>query len=202
MYLDPGTGNFILFVLQALCCVVIIAPIYAFGRFAVLSIRHSANNELPKPRFPWWAVALWVIPVVIYLVFFLFITLNPYSYTPYLPTPNYQPPTANYQPPTIVPTATRRNADCTFWSNIYPSHVGRTLCVYGPVARIEDTYAWIVRFNSARDHFYFVSASVWYPDVRVGDCVMARGEILLSAENVPYLNITDRLSNCEPWMLQ
>jgi hypothetical protein len=105
-------------------------------------------------------------------------------------------PTQHPLPP---PTRASSN-DCILWSSVTTSHVGSTLCVFGFIVRIEDTYAWIVRFRPERSHFYFVSASVWYPDIRVGDCVAARGKIELSAEQVPYLNITQNLYSCEPWM--
>ena len=59
MYTDPATGNLILIVSQLLVCTVIFAPVYGFGRYAVQSIRHNANKELPKPRFPWWSAILW-----------------------------------------------------------------------------------------------------------------------------------------------
>ena len=102
--------------------------------------------------------------------------------------------------PTSTSTPARKNTDCFHWGQVSSYNVGSTLCVFGAVVRIESTYAYILRFKYGRENFYFVSGSVWWPDLRIGDCVMARGEILLSAEKVPYMNTTDILYYCEPWM--
>ena len=77
MYTDPATGNLIIWFTQIACCLYIVIPIYGFGRYAVLAIRHNANNELPKPRFPWWAALLWGVPVAVYILYGLYFIFVP-----------------------------------------------------------------------------------------------------------------------------
>ena len=75
------------------------------------------------------------------------------------------------------------------------------MCAYGEVARIADLgNAWQIRFDA---HFFLAGGAFYYPDIKKGDCVYAEGEVLLSSENVPYINIdNDNLFYCEDWMTE
>lgn len=77
-----------------------------------------------------------------------------------------------------------------------------TGCVFGTVVRVQEYQgATQLRFGTDQQ-FFFSSGSIYYPDIGAGDCVYAKGEILLSAEGVPYIDIDKNdLYLCEPWMV-
>jgi hypothetical protein len=86
--------------------------------------------------------------------------------------------------------------DCLHASQITASMKGRDLCVYGDVSDIvEYAGAFQLRFAA---NFFFASGTYAYYDVKEGDCVVAAGEVLLSSEGVPYIDIDDALYECKP----
>jgi hypothetical protein len=106
-------------------------------------------------------------------------------------TPRVYP--TNRPIPTMAPL-------CLPWTEITTADVGKELCVYGDIQRTR----WVrhnfqIKFARGDDDFYFALGGAYY-EVSVGDCVAAEGEVLLSNDNVPYLNISEALYRCKSWM--
>lgn len=117
-----------------------------------------------------------------------------------VPPPTVRPRTATPRPP---PTATRRPTQrpsatpgCRLATTITLRDQGRRLCVYGNVRTwYENGPAYIFEFSRARNGFLLVSYDWFWPDLRAGDCVLARGKIESLGDN-PVMVISD-LYHCE-----
>jgi len=105
-------------------------------------------------------------------------------------------------PPTIrkIPSATppyyKRN--CTLWSGITLVDVGVNKCVYGNVYNITfDKIAYYISFSNKPGSFYIISYDIYFPDLRIGDCVYATGKIK-RLDNSPVMTLlpADKLYLC------
>lgn len=78
---------------------------------------------------------------------------------------------------------------------------GRQVCVFGTASTLREYYgASQIRFGDDAD-FFFSSGTFYYPEVQPGVCVYSMGEILLSSENVPYIQVDKNpVYTCESWM--
>lgn len=106
--------------------------------------------------------------------------------------------------PTRVPNTVHTptpTIHCLLWSEVSPTMMGETACVYGEVYRTryvgETTFQ--VLFTDDPSAFFLAAGSHSY-EVKSGDCVAAEGEISRSAAGVPYIDINEALYQCEPWM--
>lgn len=117
-------------------------------------------------------------------------------------------------PPRINPTttatrqipvrATPQNFQkCEKALSINSSMEGQTLCVYGVISYTREFYgASQVRFGGDNT-FFFSSGTIYYPNATSGRCVYATGKVLLSSEQVPYIQVDKNpLYDCEGWMLK
>ena len=125
------------------------------------------------------------------------------AYT-FSPTAAPSNPIAMRATPTRIPIGVHTPTpavDCLLWSEVSPLMIGETACVFGNVGRtrtVGDT-TFQVLFTDDPSAFFLATGSYYY-EVKSGDCVAAKGEILRSAVGVPYININAALYNCEPWM--
>ena len=105
------------------------------------------------------------------------------------------------QPATSVALSATPARSCTHWAEITATMKGQQLCVYGKVATLREYLgASQIRFGGD-DEFFFSSGAIYYPEVQPAACVFATGEILLSAEDVPYINVDENpVYLCDPWM--
>jgi hypothetical protein len=100
-----------------------------------------------------------------------------------------------------VPTSTDPYwvSNCIVWSYISLADVGKTLCVVGQVSNISfDNIAYYISFGSKPGSFYIISYDIYFPDLRIGDCVYAEGEIKrLNNSPVMTLQPNDNLYKCK-----
>ncbi len=89
-------------------------------------------------------------------------------------------------------------ANCNLWSSITLVDVGRTKCVYGNVYNItSDQIAYYISFSNKPGSFYIISYDIYFPDLRIGDCVFATGEIK-KLDRTPVMTLlpADNLYKC------
>jgi hypothetical protein len=121
---------------------------------------------------------------------------------------NFNPNTPTLAPspiPMIVftaspwPTIRSQEMNCIRVSAVTVDMEGEKVCAYGKVARIVSlTDAWQIRFTGS---FFLAGGAFYYPEIKEDDCVYAEGDVLLSSENIPYINIDeDNLYYCRSWM--
>lgn len=121
-------------------------------------------------------------------------------------------PTSTTPTPTIIPTKTPLPSAltkmgvptetlCYLWSEVTPKMKGQNVCVYGTITSLREYYgASQIRFGSDSD-FFLSSGTIYYPDAKPEACVYAEGVILLSSEQVPYIQVDKNpVYICESWM--
>jgi len=114
------------------------------------------------------------------------------------PTSTSRPPP--YDQPTPPPTSV---PNCLPSNQVTKGMAGQTLCVYGTVYIIEGCnpreYNNIggCRFRTGDyKDFFFASGAYGFAQIKPGDCILAFGTILLSSEDVPYIDVDNKLYHC------
>jgi len=99
--------------------------------------------------------------------------------------------------PTKTSTPTPLEKECTLWSEIELSDVGKTICVYGIV---HDSYwggdIFYIRFTEAKNSFKFIVLNNYYFKDINGKCVLSTGEIK-NFDKVPYMEVREKIYFCE-----
>jgi|YelNatPaOPRAMG01_1025707.scaffolds.fasta_scaffold75292_1 hypothetical protein len=116
----------------------------------------------------------------------------------------FPPPTSTPLPthvPTKIKTPTAQASNCIHWSQISTSMEGRKICIYGKVESIYKTNetSTRIKFTSQPNSFFLYNVNFIYPDLKVGDCVLADEVLQLYDNKIPYMEIS-ALYKCEPWM--
>jgi hypothetical protein len=113
--------------------------------------------------------------------------------------------------PTLVPTNTPRVYPtnrpiptsaplCIPWNEVTLADVGTEKCVYGDIQRTRRVVNnFQVKFARGDEDFFFALGGYYY-HVSVGDCVFAIGKVEKSSDDVPFINISDALYDCQSWM--
>jgi len=89
--------------------------------------------------------------------------------------------------------------NCVLWSSITLNDVGKTKCVYGKVYNItSDNIAYYISFSDKRGAFYIISYDIYFPDLRIGNCVYATG-VIKRLDNNPVMTLlpADNLYKCQ-----
>jgi hypothetical protein len=172
----------------------------------------SMNMKKPRLYITPSPSPLWIFTAV---CGFLLIALNLlFSITSISAQSSYTPPpTAKTAPtfpstkdvtPTRIPTKAKTStptSNCIQWSKVSASMIGKYACVYGKVHKTQtvgqSTFQILFSNNPSA---FFLAAGTYYYEVTTGDCVLAKGEVLKSGAGVPYIDINEKLYNCESWM--
>ena len=98
------------------------------------------------------------------------------------PYPIAQPTIPIYSKPAGNPTITvsaSSDDECLSWKQVSLSHVGKTLCVYGPVKRWyqSEYFEFVARFSEDTNSFLVVNRYGQY-DISPGDCILVEGEVI------------------------
>jgi len=124
------------------------------------------------------------------------------------PTPTQAPthapvPTATKAAPLWAqPTASQLGVPgCTWWFKISDNHFGKETCVQGIVDDVSgnseiDGRTRIYFRNSDGASFYIVDDTYYYPDLRAGHCVYARGIIRITNQGEYFMGISGGLQGC------
>jgi uncharacterized membrane protein len=168
-------GDFLFDYLSFLSFVVAIGASVWILYMGMKDAKNKGNNTVKN-----WLlgfIILNLVGVVLYgFAVLYFYTSNTFS----SPTPKpYQAPTPD-RPATmqavsqidffeaITQTAQAKQGDCYHWSQVTASMIGKNICVYGTVARIDEVFgAWQIRFGD-RSQFILAAGTVFYLDVGKG----------------------------------
>lgn len=114
----------------------------------------------------------------------------------FVKVPTIIKPTTTNIPPTKTATP-----DCYHWSEITVSMNGKKVCVYGDVKSFYDTdeASTRIKFSTQPNTFFICSVNFVFPDLRIGDCVLAEEVVQVYNKNIPFMSISD-LYYCESWM--
>lgn len=141
--------------------------------------------------------------------FFLFIGSFSFSYqinSTSLP-PTAKPPTRIASTSSRIPikidrsTPTAQIDDCIHWTDVSSLMEGQNICVYGEVESYYNTTetATRINFSSNKKSIFLYDMNYYYPDLKVGDCVVAKDILRLYNNEIPYLSISE-LFKCASWM--
>jgi hypothetical protein len=89
--------------------------------------------------------------------------------------------------------------NCVIWSSITLYDVGKSKCVYGLVYNITfDKIAYYISFSNKKGAFYIISYDIYFPDLRIGNCVYATG-LIKKLDNNPVMTLlpADNLYKCD-----
>ena len=173
----------------------------------------ATNKSVQPKRRNKHTIPLIIIATIIVLIFVYFLTIPSSSSTSTTrfitsvpnktPTPN-RPATmaalSKIENPFSVTLTPTKQPDCYLWSEVNILHIGKTICVYGDAHRnapIAGTTTHIT-FTDDPNAFFLASGTIYYPDVKRGDCVMAQGTVLQNTYHIPYIDIDSGLKNCNP----
>lgn len=141
--------------------------------------RHRSN--------PWPLIG---VLVVIALIIGYALGDRPTSSISQSPTNTAKSPTATRRP-TARPTDPPQNLGdmgCVHWSLITQRDAGKTMCVYGIVVEVEDTYpSWFAYFShntsSTSQDFRLYAIEAIYYGINVGDCISIEGLVRSYGDN-------------------
>ena len=76
--------------------------------------------------------------------------------------------------------------NCIRWSDVSMSDIGKHVCVYGEIKKIETTnqYAQIIRFSNTGGSFVLLGENSWYDRIYIGRCIAAKGKVFISKERI------------------
>jgi hypothetical protein len=118
----------------------------------------------------------------------IYITSTPYRGISIHPTEIYYTPT--------IPAS-----NCINWLQVSTSMVGQKICVYGTVYSLYATEqaATRIKFTEKPNTFFLYDSNRVYPDLKQGDCVVAKEILQLFNNTIPYMAVSN-LYHCESWM--
>jgi len=151
-----------------------------------LSPARSRANDRKKSN-PWPLIG---ILVVIALIIGYALGDRPTSSISQSPTNTAKSPTATRRP-TARPTDPPQNLGdmgCVHWSLVTQRDAGKTMCVYGLVVEVEDTYpSWFAYFShntsSTSQDFRLYAIEAIYYGIHVGDCISIEGLVRSYGDN-------------------
>ncbi|MBX3004879.1 MAG: DnaJ domain-containing protein [Anaerolineales bacterium] len=178
----------------------------AFRQQASRQKRGSAQTPDPKPsehlrRKNKGSNALSILAFLFVLVFLAFVcadTSQPARQTNSSSASSFIAPTSTRIPtarPTSSPVVSYKDPTCLSAFAVTQTYVGRTICVYGVVDKVNQTpeYSTIIRLRNSgtgQNEILFLSQSWVWPDLKRGDCIQATGRVFLTASYM-YISLQD-----------
>lgn len=117
-----------------------------------------------------------------------------------MPIPT-QSAVANIFAASAAPTKPLGVSGCTWWFKISDSQFGKETCVQGIVDEVSGNSGTEGRTriyfrNPDGASFYIVDDTYYYPDLRAGHCVYARGIIRITNQGEYFMSISGGLQGC------
>ena len=129
------------------------------------------------------------------------------SYEPYVPADEPPPEASNTKQPTNPPEPTTtptqepdivEEPSCYKWDEITLDMAGEVVCVYGTATSHQGQSR--IDFSPEINTFFLIDPTYFYGSLSEGVCVVAKEEIEIFDQVIPFMTLDGDLYGCEPWM--